>query len=72
MDWKKLIQDLLAAGMTQVQIASECGVAQSSVSDLYRGKSTKPSYEFGRRLDALHAQRCSAATPPAEPEQQAA
>jgi len=53
MDWKKLIQELIAAGMTQVQIAAECGVSQSSVSDLFRGASKSPSYDFGKKLEAL-------------------
>ena len=53
MDWKKLIQDLIDAGMTQVEIAAECEVAQSSVSALASGKSNSPRYEFGVRLESL-------------------
>jgi transcriptional regulator with XRE-family HTH domain len=75
MDWKSLIQGLIDAGMTQVQIAAECGVRQSSVSDLFRGKSTRPNYEFGRKLEALHALRAVRPTeqpPTPEPEPAAA
>lgn len=57
MDWKKVIADLLDSGMTQVQIAAKCGVSQSSVSDLYRGASKKPSFEFGSKLMELHKPR---------------
>lgn len=61
MDWKALIQRLLDAGMTQVQIAADCGVAQSSVSDLYRGASKSPSFDFGARLVALDQRKSAAA-----------
>lgn len=53
MDWKALIQKLIDAGLTQMQIASACGVRQSSVSDLYRGKSESPNFDFGMKLVKL-------------------
>lgn len=68
MDWKSLIQALLDGGMTQVQIAAACGVAQSSVSDLYRGKNSGPSYDFGRRLEALQAARSPSKAAGTEPQ----
>lgn len=58
MDWTKLLTDLKAAGMTQVQIAAECGVTQTSVSELFRGEIKNPSYDFGARLTALHTLKC--------------
>jgi predicted transcriptional regulator len=70
MDWKKLIADLTAAEMTQVQIAKECGVAQSAISDLGRGKTKSPNYALGDKLRELHRERC-AATAQAEPTQAA-
>lgn len=69
MDWKKLIAELTAAGVTQTQIAEACGVAQSSVSDLHRGATKSPSFEFGNKLASLHRDRVPA-TP--EPEAKAA
>ena len=56
MDWKKLLQELAEAGRTQVQIAEYCGAAQSTVSELSRGRIRSPSFEFGTRLIALHAE----------------
>ncbi len=59
MDWKKLLAELSEAGVTQTEIASECGVAQSTISDLNRGASKSPGFELGSRLVALHAARVS-------------
>jgi transcriptional regulator with XRE-family HTH domain len=63
MDWKQLIADLMKAGVLQTQIASECGVSQGAVSDLHRGTTKRPNFEFGDKLRALHAAKC-----PGEPE----
>jgi predicted XRE-type DNA-binding protein len=61
MDWKKLISDLAEIGMTQVQIAEACGVAQSTVSDLARVDGRSCSFELGSKLAALHKERVEAA-----------
>jgi predicted transcriptional regulator len=53
MDWKKLVVELMEAGVTQTQIAEECGVAQATVSDLSR-VTRQPSFDFGTKLIALH------------------
>lgn len=58
MDWKKLLAELMEAGVLQTQIAAECGVSQSTVSDLHRGATKRPSFEFGDKLRALHAAKC--------------
>lgn len=55
MEWKTIIADLQAAGVTQPQIAAACGCAQATVSDLATGKSTEPRYALGRSILALHA-----------------
>jgi transcriptional regulator with XRE-family HTH domain len=55
MDWKGLIAELAEAGLTQVQVAAECGVAQSTISDLHRGETKSPSFELGQKLVALRA-----------------
>jgi predicted XRE-type DNA-binding protein len=60
MDWKKIITELGAAGMTQKQIADVCGVQQCSVSDLLRGVTKSPRFEFGSRLVELHLSRSAA------------
>jgi transcriptional regulator with XRE-family HTH domain len=58
MDWKALIDELTKAGLTQAQIADECGVkSQSTVSDLARGATKSPTYDFGKRLIELHRER---------------
>jgi transcriptional regulator with XRE-family HTH domain len=56
MDWKQLLTDLAATGMTQQQIADRCGVAQSTISDLRRGATNRPSYELGAKLVSLRAE----------------
>jgi transcriptional regulator with XRE-family HTH domain len=56
-DWKQVIADLMAAGESQTKLAEKCGVAQSTISDLYRGASRSPSFDLGRRLLDLHAAR---------------
>lgn len=54
MNWKNLIAELLASGLTQVQIAEKAGCKQASISDLYTGKTIQPSYAIGSALVALH------------------
>lgn len=40
--------------MTQAQIAAFVGVNQSTISDLARGNTKKPSFEIGNKLHELH------------------
>lgn len=54
MDWKKLIADLQAAGVTQVQMAAHCGCAQTTISDIVNGRTRRPRYEIGAALVTLH------------------
>ncbi len=61
MNWRRLIAELLDSGMTQVGLAAECGVAQSTISDLFRGASKSTSWEVGQKLRDLHATRLSRA-----------
>jgi transcriptional regulator with XRE-family HTH domain len=58
MNWPQLVADLIAAGMTQTEIAVECGVTQSTVSELARGVNRSPNFDLGTRLVALHTIRC--------------
>jgi hypothetical protein len=54
MNWKLLVNELMAAGVTQVQIAQECRCAQSSISDLRSGAIEHPRFEIGAKLVELH------------------
>jgi len=66
MDFKSLIEELVATGMTQVEIAQECGCSQPAISDLMRGESAQPRYVVGKALVDLHAQRTQARRPTTE------
>lgn len=54
MNWKCLISELIASGMTQVQIAQKAGCTQASISDLATGRTENPAYSIGSALIALH------------------
>ena len=56
MNWKSLISDLVASGLTQVQIAKKAGCTQASISDLANGHTENPAYSIGSALIALHKQ----------------
>lgn len=59
MDWKKLIADLAASGMTQTEIGAAIGVSQGRIGQVIGGKGATFKYETGVRLVELHRQRCS-------------
>ncbi|WP_186139337.1 helix-turn-helix domain-containing protein [Burkholderia gladioli] len=55
MNAQSIISDLMAAGLTQMEIERRSGVDQSTVSGLYTGKRGKRvSYEVISKLQALH------------------
>ncbi len=54
MDWKLLIAELCAAGMTQTEIGERVGLSQSSVSDLVRGITRTVGWDTGNKLVRLH------------------
>ncbi|SEN71573.1 helix-turn-helix domain-containing protein [Nitrosomonas marina] len=54
MDWKKIIKELMGAGLTQSQIASRCKTGQSNISGLLTGKRKSPSWMLGEHLRNLH------------------
>jgi transcriptional regulator with XRE-family HTH domain len=58
MDWKTLIDELVAAGLSQAKIAAECGTSQSHISGLYRGARKTPGWDLGNKLISLHSERC--------------
>lgn len=59
--WKKLISEILASGMTQMEVAAALGISQASVSDIYRGIVLDPKVSIADGIRALHAERCKEA-----------
>jgi len=53
MDWKRMLREISETDQTQAQVAAACEVAQSTISDLARGKIKSPSFELGARLIEL-------------------
>lgn len=60
MDWKKLLQEILAAGWSQAQIGAEIGVKQPTISGLLNGDQTDMRWSIGERLRQLHHRVCEA------------
>ncbi|QBQ99223.1 helix-turn-helix domain-containing protein [Paraburkholderia pallida] len=58
MNWKLLLARLAEQGITQVQIAAEIGVRQSTVSGLASGAQSSLRWEVGQRLIGLHDRLC--------------
>jgi transcriptional regulator with XRE-family HTH domain len=54
MDWKSLIADLQARGLSQPQIAEKCHCAQATISDLANGHTKEPRHSLGEALRKLH------------------
>lgn len=57
MNWQLLVNELMAAGVTQVELAQECGCSQSSISDIRKGFIKHPRFDIGAALVALHKAR---------------
>lgn len=62
MDWKKLITDLEASGLTQIEIAEKCGCSQPYISQLKAGIRGSPVFELGSALSNLHKLHCCPAS----------
>ena len=57
--WKEKIADLMAAGLSQREIADQVGASQPHICDLLSGKRGKRiGYELGLKIDELHRERC--------------
>ena len=54
MDWKLLITDLKAYGLSRAQVASECKCGQATISELATGQTSDPRHGLGEKLRALH------------------
>lgn len=57
MDWKVLIEELEAAGLTQTDIADQSGCSQPYVSQLKSGTRRNPDFTRGQALITLHKKR---------------
>jgi predicted transcriptional regulator len=64
MDWKSLIADLQAQGMTQAEIGRHVNAAQPTICDLAKGRVTDPRHSIGKRLESLHKKVARKAKPP--------
>jgi hypothetical protein len=61
MDWKTLIAELQASGLTQAQIGEampEPGKSQTWVADVLSGRYDDLKWTDGQALIALHRQHC--------------
>jgi predicted XRE-type DNA-binding protein len=54
MDWKNIITEICASGMTQRQVAAEVGIAQPSLCDIANGHTKSPSWPVGDALLRIH------------------
>lgn len=54
MQWKNIISDLKASGLTQMQIAEKCGCAQSTISEMATDGDRTPRFPIGAALLDLH------------------
>ena len=54
MQWKNIISDLKASGLTQMQIAEKCGCAQSTISEMATDGKRTPRFPIGAALLDLH------------------
>lgn len=59
MNWQRVINDLEASGLTQVEIGQLSGCSQSQVSDLKTGRRGKRlGFDVGTNLNRLWKERC--------------
>ena len=62
MNWKLIVSELLATGLTQQQLAELAGCSQNMISDLRLGKKgERLGYSIGKSLVDLHQERCAPA-----------
>lgn len=54
MEWSRVIEECIAAGETQVTLASAVPCAQSTISDIARGVNTNPGWKVTSALQRLH------------------
>lgn len=49
-NWPVVIDRLVKIGFTQQELAQECNTRQSTISDLFNGRTAEPNYSRGRKL----------------------
>lgn len=54
MDWQKVIGEIIAAGMSQADVARAVGLKQPTVSALASGKAKDTRSVYAKRFEALH------------------
>lgn len=58
MDFKKIISELSAAGLKQIEIAKACDCSQPTISEILQGEIKNPSFSIGLALVSLHEKVC--------------
>jgi predicted XRE-type DNA-binding protein len=58
MNWKLLIQDILATDMKRSEIANHIGVNASTITEILSGEIKDMYWRKGDALIRLHAERC--------------
>lgn len=66
MDWKKVIEEIKATGMTQAEIADKAGMGTGTLSELVNGHTVDPRFSNGQALLDLHKERVQDADEKAE------
>lgn len=72
MDWKKIIYELQATGISQAAIGAAVGKSQGWVSAVYAGEYSDVRWRDGEALRKLHAEKLGADTTAQQPHQEAA
>lgn len=61
--WTRIIEQLIASGLTETEIAKEVGVEQPTINRLKLGVQKSTAYATGQKIMALHASRTSKGGP---------
>ncbi|WLW64284.1 hypothetical protein RA224_12905 [Achromobacter aegrifaciens] len=72
MNWKKLTQDLIASGLTQVEIANRVGCSQPTIAQLASGAQRDVRWTYGEKLRSLHRKVVARRKPELAEQQEAA
>lgn len=57
MSIQEMLDALIAIGMTQTEIADQCGSNQSTISRALKGRI--PDYIVGKAIERLHLEKCA-------------
>jgi transcriptional regulator with XRE-family HTH domain len=49
-DWQLVLVTLQKRGMTQTEIADQCGTKQGTIGDILHGRTSEPRYALGESL----------------------